>query len=92
MLLMFYFYSCPYAAIAELAFGPNFSLLVRILLDISIFATSIPNLVVAAQNLELVGNRMTDGKFTISYCYWVIIGGFLICCPLMWIGSPKHMR
>uniref|UniRef100_W8BPZ0 Vesicular inhibitory amino acid transporter n=1 Tax=Ceratitis capitata TaxID=7213 RepID=W8BPZ0_CERCA len=81
----------PYAAIADLAYGPYLSLFVRILLDISIFATAIPSLVIAAQNLELVGERITDNEFSFSFCYWVIIIG-IFSCPLMWLRSPKHMR
>ncbi|XP_053945731.1 uncharacterized protein LOC128855114 [Anastrepha ludens] len=81
----------PYAAIADLAYGRYLSLFVRILLDISIFATAIPSLVIAAQNLELVGERITDDEFSFSFCYWVIIIG-IFCCPLMWLRSPKHMR
>ncbi|XP_067628545.1 uncharacterized protein mah [Eurosta solidaginis] len=81
----------PYAAIADLAYGSCLSQFVRILLDISIFATAIPSLVIAAQNLELVGERISDDKFSFSFCYWVIIIGIL-CCPLMWLRSPKHMR
>ncbi|XP_054085706.1 uncharacterized protein At3g01760 [Zeugodacus cucurbitae] len=81
----------PYAAIADLAYGPCLSLFVRILLDISIFATAIPSLLIAAQNLELVGERITDNRFSFSFCYWVIIIG-IFCCPLMWLRSPKHMR
>ncbi|XP_036344061.1 amino acid transporter AVT1C-like [Rhagoletis pomonella] len=81
----------PYAAIADLAYGRCLSIFVRILLDISIFATAIPSLVLAAQNLELVGERITDNEFSFSFCYWVIILG-IFCCPLMWLRSPKYMR
>ncbi|XP_037943882.1 amino acid transporter AVT1C-like [Teleopsis dalmanni] len=81
----------PYAAIADLAYGPYLSLFVTILLDLSIFAMGIPNLVVASENLELVVQRISDDRYTFSFCYWVIIVGLFIC-PLMWLGSPKHMR
>lgn len=81
----------PYAAIANLAYGPYASFLVTILLDLSIFANGIPNIVMAAQNMELVGDRITDGKFEFSFCYWAILVG-LFLCPLAWLGSPKNMR
>ncbi|XP_055904397.1 proton-coupled amino acid transporter 3 [Eupeodes corollae] len=81
----------PYAAISDLAYGKHVSLMVTILLDLSIFATGIPNLVVASQNLQLIGHRISDGHFNISFCFWLIILGILIC-PLMWLESPKNMR
>lgn len=74
-----------------MAYGPYASFLVTILLDVSIFANGIPNIVMAAQNLELVGDRISDGHFQFSFCYWAIIVGVCIC-PLVWLGSPKHMR
>ncbi|XP_061399780.1 uncharacterized protein LOC133335523 [Musca vetustissima] len=81
----------PYAAIANLAYGRYCGFFVTILLDLSIFAAGIPNIVMAAQNLELVGDRITDGEFRFSFCYWTIIVGVFIS-PLVWLGSPKHMR
>ncbi|ALC46444.1 CG13646 [Drosophila busckii] len=81
----------PYAALAELAFGPYVSLLVSVLLDLSIFALAVPSIVMAAENLEAVVLRMSAGHYNFSYCYWAIIVG-LIICPLMWLGSPRHMR
>lgn len=81
----------PYAALAELAFGPYVSVLVSVLLDLSIFALAVPSIVMAAENLEHVVLRMSAGHYNFSYCYWAIIVG-LVMCPLMWLGSPKHMR
>ncbi|EDW16467.1 sodium-coupled neutral amino acid transporter 1 [Drosophila mojavensis] len=81
----------PYAALAELAYGPCVSLLVSVLLDLSIFALAVPSIVMAAENLEAVVLRMSAGLYNFSYCYWAIIVG-LVICPLMWLGSPKHMR
>lgn len=81
----------PYAAISDLAYGKHVSLMVTILLDLSIFANCIPNMVVAAQNLQLIGLRITDGHFNLSFCFWLIVLGILIC-PLMWLESPKNMR
>ncbi|EDV94491.1 sodium-coupled neutral amino acid transporter 1 [Drosophila grimshawi] len=81
----------PYAALADLAFGPYVSLLVSVLLDLSIFAMAVPSIVVAAENLEAVVLRMSAGHYNFSYCYWAILVGIVIC-PLMWLASPKHMR
>lgn len=81
----------PYAAIAELTFGKKMSYLVTILLDVTVFGGGIPNLLVASQNLELLGSRVTHGAFKFSFCYWLIIIGCLLC-PLMWLGSPKNMK
>ncbi|EDW67765.1 uncharacterized protein mah [Drosophila virilis] len=81
----------PYAALAELAYGPYMSLLVSVLLDLSIFAMAVPSIVMAAENLEAVVLRMSAGQYSFSYCYWAIVVG-LVICPLMWLGSPKHMR
>ncbi|KAI8130012.1 hypothetical protein CVS40_0282 [Lucilia cuprina] len=81
----------PYAAIANLAYGPYASFLVTILLNVSIFANGIPNIVMASQNLELVGDRMSNGQFIFSFCYWAIIVGIFLC-PMAWLGSPKNMR
>uniref|UniRef100_A0A336N1P4 CSON008711 protein n=1 Tax=Culicoides sonorensis TaxID=179676 RepID=A0A336N1P4_CULSO len=81
----------PYAAIAELTFGKKMSYLVTILLDVTVFGGGIPNLLVASQNLELLGSRITHGSFQFSFCYWLIIIGCLLC-PLMWLGSPKNMK
>lgn len=89
----FPFFACryPYIAIANLAYGRYCGFFVTILLDLSIFAAAIPNIVMAAQNLELVGDRITEGDFKFSFCYWAIIVGVFIS-PLVWLGSPKHMR
>ncbi|XP_068157165.1 uncharacterized protein mah [Drosophila tropicalis] len=81
----------PYAALAELAYGRYMSVLVSVLLDLSIFSMAVPSVVMAAQNLEAVVLRMSAGHYNFSYCYWAIIVG-LVICPLMWLGSPKHMR
>lgn len=81
----------PYAAIAELTFGKKMSYLVTVLLDVTVFGGGIPNLLVASQNLELLGSRITHGAFKFSFCYWLIILGCLLC-PLMWLGSPKNMK
>jgi len=81
----------PYAAIAELAFGRYVGYLVTILLDISIFSAAIPMIVMAAQNMELVVDKISDGSYEFSYCYWAIILGVFIC-PFMWLASPKYMK
>lgn len=45
----------------------------------------------AAQNLQLLGLRMSDGSFQLSYCYWMIVMGTILC-PFLWFGSPKDMK
>lgn len=81
----------PYAAIAELTYGQKMSCFVTILLDVTVFGASIPNLLVASQNLHLLGLRITQGTFNFSFCLWLIIIGCLLC-PIMWLGSPKNMK
>jgi solute carrier family 32 (vesicular inhibitory amino acid transporter) len=81
----------PYAAIADLTYGPKASIFVTVLLDITVFGCGIPNLLVASQNLELLGVRLTNGSFDISFCIWLVVIGVLLC-PIMWLGSPKNMK
>lgn len=81
----------PYAAIAELTYGKWASVFVTVLLDLTVFGGSIPNLLMASQNLELFGLRISDGQFDLSFCLWLIIIGVFLC-PLMWLGSPKNMK
>lgn len=80
-----------YAAIGEMAFGAPMKLFVTFLLDLTVFGAGIPNLLVASQNLQLLGLRMSSGSFNFSFCYFLIIIG-LFLCPIMWLGSPKNMR
>lgn len=80
-----------YAAIGEMAFGAPMRLFVTFLLDLTVFGAGIPNLLVASQNLQLLGLRMSSGSFNFSFCYFLIIIG-LFLCPIMWLGSPKNMR
>ncbi|XP_058453032.1 uncharacterized protein LOC131431369 [Malaya genurostris] len=81
----------PYAAIAEFAYGKRMSLFVTILLDMTVFGGGIPNLLVASQNLQLLGSRVSAGSFEFSFCYWLVLIGMFLC-PIMWLGSPKNMR
>ncbi|XP_055618649.1 proton-coupled amino acid transporter 3 [Toxorhynchites rutilus septentrionalis] len=81
----------PYAAIAEFTFGKRMSWFVTVLLDLTVFGGGIPNLLVAAQNLQLLGSRITGGQFELSFCYWLLLLGVFLC-PIMWLGSPKNMR
>ncbi|XP_058128890.1 uncharacterized protein LOC131286848 [Anopheles ziemanni] len=81
----------PYAAIAEFTYGRRMSVFVTVLLDLTVFGGGIPNLLVAAQNLQLLGSRISGSTFEVSFCYWLIIIG-LFLCPIMWLGSPKNMR
>ncbi|CRK90026.1 CLUMA_CG003751, isoform A [Clunio marinus] len=80
-----------YAAIGEMTFGQPMKHFVTILLDLTVFGAGIPNLLVASQNLQLLGLRITNGSFDFSFCYFLIIIG-LFLCPIMWLGSPKNMR
>lgn len=48
-------------------------------------------LFLAAENLQLFGVRVSDGTFEMSYCYWMIIVGTILC-PFLWFGSPKDMK
>ncbi|XP_050081741.1 uncharacterized protein LOC126569013 [Anopheles aquasalis] len=84
----------PYAAIAEFTYGKRMSVFVTVLLDLTVFGGGIPNLLVAAQNLQLLGARISSqggASFQLSFCYWLILIG-LFLCPIMWLGSPKNMR
>lgn len=80
-----------YAAIGLFTFGEPMKLFVTVLLDLTVFGAGIPNLLVASQNLELLGLRISSGTFDFSFCYFLIIIG-LFLCPLMWLGSPKNMK
>ncbi|CAH1183550.1 unnamed protein product [Phaedon cochleariae] len=81
----------PYATLAEITFGKKLSSFVTFLLDLTVFGGGIPNLIVASQNLQLLGLRISDGKTDISYCYWILITGTVLC-PILWLGSPKDMK
>lgn len=81
----------PYSAIADLTYGKSMKILVTILLDLTVFGAGIPNLLVASQNLQLLGLRITDGEVDFSFCYFLIIIGIFLC-PIMFLGSPKNMR
>lgn len=81
----------PYAAVADMCFGKGMAIFVTILLDLTVFGAGIPNLLVASQNLQLLGLRITSGVFDFSFCYFLIIIG-LFLCPIMWLGSPKNFK
>lgn len=81
----------PYAAIAEMTYGRGASVFVTVLLDLTVFGAGIPNLLMASQNMQLLGARISDGEFNLSFCIWLIIIGVFLC-PLMWLGSPKNMK
>ena len=57
----------PYAAIGELCYGKHMSVFVTILLDLTVFGGGIPNLLVASQNLQLLGLRISNGSFNFRY-------------------------
>ncbi|CAH0558206.1 unnamed protein product [Brassicogethes aeneus] len=35
--------------------------------------------------------RISYNTFDVSYCYWIIIIGTILC-PILWLGSPKDMK
>lgn len=45
----------------------------------------------ASQNMQLIGYRISDGSFYFSFCYWLIVLG-IVLSPIMWLGSPKNMK
>nr|XP_023015907.1 amino acid transporter AVT1C-like [Leptinotarsa decemlineata] len=81
----------PYTALVEISFGKKLGSWVSFLLDLTIFCGGIPNLIVASQNLQLLGQRISNGNVDISFCYWIIIVGSILC-PISWYGSPKDMK
>ncbi|XP_028127962.1 uncharacterized protein LOC114324357 [Diabrotica virgifera virgifera] len=81
----------PYAALAEVTFGKKLASTVTFLLDLTVFGAGVPNLIVASQNLQLLGQRISNGSVDISYCFWIIMVG-MILCPILWFGSPKDMK
>nr|XP_012231064.1 PREDICTED: proton-coupled amino acid transporter 3 [Linepithema humile] len=81
----------PLAAVTELTMGPRVRSIVTLLLDLTVFGCGVPNLLVASQNLHLFGFKISDQHFNLSFCYWLLIVGVLLC-PLMWLGSPRDMK
>ncbi|XP_044753035.1 amino acid transporter AVT1I-like [Coccinella septempunctata] len=81
----------PYSALAEFTYGKTLGKLVTILVDITVFGGGIPNLIVASQNMQLLGLRLTSGDLNISFCIWILVLGTVLC-PILWLGSPKDMK
>ncbi|KAF7991554.1 hypothetical protein HCN44_008925 [Aphidius gifuensis] len=81
----------PLAAVTEFTLGPKFRTCVTVLLDLTVFGCGIPNLLVASQNLQLFGLKVSDNQFDMSFCYWLLVVGIGLC-PLMWLGSPRDMK
>ncbi|XP_018331302.1 amino acid transporter AVT1G isoform X2 [Agrilus planipennis] len=81
----------PYSALAQAAYGKTVAAFITFLVNIGIFSASIPNLIVASQNLQLLGENVGGGSVKISYCSWIIIVGVAIC-PFLWLGSPKDIK
>ncbi|KAG5320987.1 S36A4 protein, partial [Pseudoatta argentina] len=81
----------PLAAVTELTMGQRARSIVTLFLDLTIFGCGIPNLLVASQNLHLFGLKVSGQRFDLSFCYWLLIVGLLLC-PLMWLGSPRDMK
>ncbi|CAK9815694.1 Amino acid transporter AVT1C [Anthophora quadrimaculata] len=81
----------PLAAVTELTLGPRARTLVTIILDLTVFGCSIPNLLVASQNFQSFGLKISGQRFDLSFCYWLLVVGVLLC-PIMWLGSPRDMK
>ncbi|XP_046751519.1 amino acid transporter AVT1C isoform X2 [Diprion similis] len=81
----------PLAAVAQMTLGPFACNCVTVLLNLTVFGGGIPSLLVASQNLQLFGIKVSGEKFDLSFCYWLIIVGVLLC-PIMWLGSPRDMK
>ncbi|XP_018357884.1 PREDICTED: proton-coupled amino acid transporter 4 [Trachymyrmex cornetzi] len=81
----------PLAAVTELTMGQHARFIVTLFLDLTVFGCGIPNLLVASQNLHLFGLKVSGQRFDLSFCYWLLIVGLLLC-PLMWLGSPRDMK
>ncbi|XP_044738976.1 amino acid transporter AVT1I-like [Chrysoperla carnea] len=79
----------PYAALASITLGKPWERVIANLLDFTVFAAGIPNIIIAAQNLEELGDKTST--FNVSYCYWILLLG-AIQTPIMWLGSPKDLR
>ncbi|XP_026672769.1 amino acid transporter AVT1C isoform X2 [Ceratina calcarata] len=81
----------PLAAVTELTLGSRARMLVTVIQDITVFGCSIPNLLVASQNLQNFGLKISGQRFDLSFCYWLLVVGVLLC-PIMWLGSPRDMK
>ncbi|KAJ8710668.1 hypothetical protein PYW08_009183 [Mythimna loreyi] len=81
----------PYAAVAELAFGPPAKRLVTFLIDAAVFGSGVPNFIIASQTLQIFWWKISGGGIGITYCVWMVILALLLC-PVMWLGSPKDMK
>ncbi|KAH0954952.1 hypothetical protein HN011_000195 [Eciton burchellii] len=81
----------PLVAVTELTMGLRAGFLISILMDLIVFGCGIPNLLIASQNLYLFGSRLSKEHFDLSFHYWLLIIGALLC-PLTWLGSPRDMK
>lgn len=85
------FHRNPLAAVTELTLGPRARMFVTVIQDLTVFGCSIPNLLVASQNLQNFGLKISGQRFDLSFCYWLLVVGVLLC-PVMWLGSPRNMK
>lgn len=81
----------PYSALSKMAWGETAGKIINVLLNILVFGSNIPPLVIAAQNLQTFDAKISNFTFNFSYCYWLIILGIAVC-PLTWLGSPKDTK
>lgn len=82
---------CPYAAVADLAFGSPARRVVIFLIDATVFGSGVPNFILASQSLQIFWWKISGGSISVTYCVWMLILGLLLC-PVMWLGSPKDMK
>lgn len=45
----------------------------------------------ASQNLQIFGLKISGQRFDLSFCYWLLVVGVLLC-PILWLGSPRDMK
>ncbi|KAK7792892.1 hypothetical protein R5R35_005059 [Gryllus longicercus] len=82
----------PYAALAELAFGARGRRVASAFLHTAVFGSYVPDLLFAAQNMQLVGRRLWELEDAgLSFCVWLVALGLLLC-PMLWLGSPKDQK
>ncbi|KAL0266444.1 UNVERIFIED_CONTAM: hypothetical protein PYX00_008976 [Menopon gallinae] len=81
----------PYSALAEKVWGKEVGKFINVYINIAIFCSNIPVLLLASQNLQFFDGIVTKNAFNFSYCYWLVILGIGLC-PLTWLGSPKDSK
>ncbi|KAK6620579.1 hypothetical protein RUM43_010871 [Polyplax serrata] len=80
-----------YSALTEMVWGKTTGRIINFLIDVSVFCSNIPALLIASQNLQFFDATISNYTFNFSYCYWLVILGVALC-PLTWLGSPKDTK